>query len=166
MSTPEWEVLRECYRPKKIQTLLVGESCPNGGTFFYCGNSHLYQETAKVFEGLGYSQTFSLKFLKNYGWWLYDICPDPVNHLPRPERRSKIRENIQNLETLIQSEKPKHIIVCKKDLVEHAILSSPIMDYYQENQTIFFLPFPSFGNQKRFRECLSKLLISDNLTVK
>jgi hypothetical protein len=39
------EVLRGRYRPDVIRVLLVGESPPAGGTFFYAANYNLYRAT-------------------------------------------------------------------------------------------------------------------------
>jgi hypothetical protein len=44
------ETLRMRYRPEKIATLMVGESRPAGGTFFYRANSNLFYATRQAFQ--------------------------------------------------------------------------------------------------------------------
>ncbi len=49
-STEFFEELRLRYRPKKVGVLLVAESRPAGGTFFYAGNSNLVRYTEQAFR--------------------------------------------------------------------------------------------------------------------
>ena len=152
MKNNNFENLRNNYKPDNIEVLFVGESRPKGGTFFYQGDSALYKETKKAFDKYFDQDIFKLDKFKLWGCWLYDICENPVNHLSNEERRSTIQENIPELESFIKQESPKIIIVCKKTLVEPKIRDSDIMHTYQVGNNIFFLPFPSNGNQRRYRE--------------
>lgn len=51
----EQEKTRRKYEPRNVRYLLVGESMPDGGTFFYKKNSNLYSYTEQV-------------FLQNFDW--------------------------------------------------------------------------------------------------
>jgi len=150
--------LRNRYKPDVIKVLFVGESRPKGGTFFYEENSALYEETKKAFDEYFAQDVFTCENFKRWNCWLYDICDEPVNDKNAAERRDNIRKNIPRLVEMVQQTNPKYIIVCKKGLVEKEIKKSAIMDSRSEGENIFFLPFPAFGNQKKFREGLMKAL--------
>lgn len=158
MNNNYFENLRYHYKPNNIEILFVGESRPQGGTFFYQEDSSLYRETKKAFNKYFSQDIFSLGKFKLWGCWLYDICENPVNHLSNNERRHIIYENIPRLENFIKQESPKIIIVCKKILVEPVIRESSIMNIYQPGNNIFFLPFPGYGNQRKYREELINVL--------
>lgn len=40
---------RRRYKPKEVRVLFIGESPPEGGTFFYLANSKLYRHTKSRF---------------------------------------------------------------------------------------------------------------------
>lgn len=61
--------IRNKYRPKEITLLFIGESPPSGGTFFYNGNSILFQYTREAFENF-YNRTF-----QSYGAFLDFLNP-------------------------------------------------------------------------------------------
>ena len=72
------EELRQRFRPAQVRLLLIGESPPVGGSFFYMGNSNLYRHTAEAFS-LAYSRSFSspqefLDFFRGLGCYLDDLC--------------------------------------------------------------------------------------------
>ena len=50
MPNSTYENLRNNYKPNNVDVLFVGESRPQGGTFFYQENSALYRETKKAFN--------------------------------------------------------------------------------------------------------------------
>lgn len=162
MQNNTFENLRYLYKPVNVGVLFVGESRPQGGTFFYQEDSALYRETKKAFNEYFTHDVFTLDNFKQWGCWLYDICENPVNNLNNHDRRLLIRENIPRLENLVKQESPKIIIVCKMTLVEPEIRESKIMNIYHPEDRIYFLPFPGNGNQKRYREGLINVLNAIN----
>ncbi len=158
MPSSTFEDLRNYYKPDDIEVLFVGESRPQGGTFFYKEDSALYRETKKAFNEYFGQPIFTLDNFKQWNCWLYDICDEPINGLPDGERSNCIHTNISRLVALVQQEKPKLIIVCKITLVKPEISISDIMKSYRDEESIFFLPFPGNGNQKKYREGLIKAL--------
>lgn len=158
MSSDTYENLRNHYKPNKVEVLFVGESRPQGGNFFYQGDSALYRETKKAFDEFFEEDIFTLNRFKNWNCWLYDISESPVNGLSDYERKALIHLNIPKLNDTISKLKPKTIIICKKKFVEPEIRGSIIMENYCEGESIFFLPFPGYGNQKKYRECLVRVL--------
>ena len=158
MSNNAYENLRNHYKPDKVEVLFVGESRPQGGTFYYQGDSALYRETKKAFDEFFGEDIFTLSRFKSLRCWLYDICENPVNGLGDHERKAEIQLNIPRLIDTIETLNPRTIIVCKKKFVEPEIRNSSTMDKYCEGKSIFFLPFPGQGNQRKYREGLVKAL--------
>lgn len=158
MSNIAYENLRNHYKPDKVEVLFVGESRPQGGTFFYQGDSALYRETKKAFDEFFKEDIFALDSFKNWNCWLYDITENPVNGLDDHKREAEIQFNMPRLIDTIETLNPRTIIVCKKKFVEPAIRNSSIMGNYFEGESIFFLPFPGQGNQRKYREGLVKAL--------
>lgn len=153
-----FENLRNHYRPDRIKVLFVGESRPQGGTFFYQADSALYRETKKAFNEYLDRNTFTLGNFKHWNCWLYDICDDPVNDLSEAQRTNCIHENISRLADFVQKADPELIIVCKKGTVKSEIEKSDVMKDYRAEKNIFFLPFPGSGNQIKYRDGLIKAL--------
>jgi hypothetical protein len=70
------ENLRHSFRPEIITTLFVGESPPNGGTFFYKGDSLLHHQMKESFSSIG-------NFLSEFkGERLLPRRPGSVPHQP------------------------------------------------------------------------------------
>jgi hypothetical protein len=83
--------------------LFVGESPPYGGTFFYLGNSKLYDKMRSVIESkLDKTDDFLATF-KSYGWYLDDLVLTPVNQKERAERRKMCRNAQASLAKRIAS---------------------------------------------------------------
>lgn len=95
MAMNETERLRCRHKPGRITLLFVGESAPAGGTFFYAENSTLYREMRAVFEATlptAFSDPRSfLTTFEGLGCYLDDVCLEPVNDLPDPERKERRR---------------------------------------------------------------------------
>jgi hypothetical protein len=78
------ERLRRRFKPSVVRVLLVGESPPNGPTFFYGGNSKLFRATQDAF-GRAVPAVADLEprhFLEAFqrmGCYLDDLCAEPVN---------------------------------------------------------------------------------------
>lgn len=160
-----YEELREIYKPDKIDVLFVGESRPQGGTFFYLENSALYRETKRSFDEYLAQNVFTLEYFKKWNCWLYDICDEPVNGINNIERAEHIRTRMPQLVEFIEEVKPKIIIVCKKTFVENNIRTTNIMESYNDDKNIFFLPFPACGRQRDYREGLIKVLDSIDFRI-
>jgi hypothetical protein len=120
MNTDE---LRGRYRPDVIRVLLVGESPPAGGTFFYAANSNLYRATRDAFE-LGVPELLRGDFLDDFkalGCFLDDLCLMPVNNLrgsaEREQQRIDERKRGQEpLANRIRDARPQAVAVVMKGI--------------------------------------------------
>ncbi len=96
------EAIRNSFRPKTIRLLLLGESPPASGNFFYV-NSHMTSYTASAFEK-AHSRNFSnqdetqfLEHFKACGCYLDDVCHFPIDKLDAEEREQALAENVPDL---------------------------------------------------------------------
>jgi len=91
--------LRECYRPARIRSLLVGTSPPDGHFFYDCttGGHTVSTATREVFEKVywrGHEYPGKVEFLcdfKRRGWYLHDLYDDSQEWSRKglPERGSE-----------------------------------------------------------------------------
>jgi len=96
----ETEALRRQFLPSRVGVLLVGESPPAGGTFFYRANSILYEATRDAFYAAVPDLVRRGGFLDRFrdlGCYLDDLCLVPVNHLKlnnplAKKKRLRLRE--------------------------------------------------------------------------
>lgn len=139
---------RARYRPDEVKLLLIGESRPAGGTFFYLGNSILFAATREAFLRAR-PDVDPQKFLAAFkvsGCYLEDLCPRPVNQLANPERRAARVEAIPDLATRIEHLKPQVIIVVMQSIEDEvrAALFRAALDSVPTE----IAPFP----RKRYRD--------------
>ncbi len=154
-----WETLRERYRPAPVRVLLVGESPPAGGTFFYAANSRLFEYTRaafrRAFDRCPCGDETFLRWFQAEGFYLDDLCLTPVNNLDRANRRQGWRAGIPRLASRITELKPEYVICVMEGIrpsVEAALRMSGV------TAELHSLPFPAFGNQKKYVEGLTSIL--------
>lgn len=163
MAQNEFEVLRVSYKPNPVRILFIGESRPAQGTFFYCGDSNLYRYTKEAFE-TATRRYFDLTFFKAKNCWLYDVCDIPVNKdLTPAQRKQIIRQNLPNLVNTVKEINPEYIIVVKMGELRDEVKPKLYDLGYIDGTNTFYLPFPSTGRQKEYRDQLTKVLKSINI---
>ena len=152
------ERIRKSFKPDRIKLLLVGESPPASGQFFYV-RSLMTKYTSRAFETvfrIDFSDTTSfLKFFQNKGCYLEDLTMTPVNKMPTVEREKTLELGIIRLSKKLIDFDPEAIVIVLKKIeryVKNAIsiagLSCPV----------YSLPFPGNGHQNRFIKDLSTVL--------
>lgn len=154
------EGLRQSFKPSRVRTLLIGESPPAGGTFFYCGNSHLYFNTKRAFEAVNCREYRSTsEFLTDFmdkGFYLDDLCREPVNNVLPNERRKARIAGVLPLSVRIETYNPDLVVCVMRSIardVEEAALIACI-----ERENIVILPFPAQGHHREFVEGLVKVI--------
>jgi hypothetical protein len=111
------ESLRDAHKPAQVRFVFIGESAPAGDTFFYAANSTLYFETRAAFERAFPLQLAARPFLEVFvalGCYLDDLCLEPVNNLPDPERQRKRTGAVASLASRLRSYDPQLIIAIGK----------------------------------------------------
>ncbi len=152
------EKVRMSYKPVSIKLLLVGESPPASGQFFYV-RSLMTIYTSRAFETV-FSKSFVntsafLEFFQDKGCYLEDLTTTPVNKMSTVEREKTLEQGVILLSKKLIDYNPEAIVIVLKKIeryVKNAIritgLSCPV----------YTLPFPGNGHQNRFIQGLSIIL--------
>ena len=154
----EVEILRASYKPNKIKILIVGESAPAGGTFFY-DKSNMTLYTKKAFEN-AFDKSFSnekdfLDFFKNQNCYLDDICLTPIDKMENQQREQMLKNSVVDFSERLKIYQPDVIIVALKKIVKYtqkAIELSKVQSQYYQ------IPFAGNGWQNKYIEELEKIL--------
>ena len=154
-----YERLRQQYRPKgPIRLLLVGESRPAGGSFFYLANSNLYRATLEAWQAafgpMPESESL-LGRLQSEGVWLYDVLPAPVNRLRGRPRRGVVIARSRDLAALLAAESPDAIVVVKRSLA--AVAREAVSAAHLPAEQLHVLPFPLYQWRAEYVAQLSAL---------
>ena len=161
MPDDEYEALRLKCRPKKIRVLLVAESRPIGGTFFYAGNSHLARYTEQAFR-LAYdipamTMTSFLDGFKAAGCYLEDLCAEPVNQIKNHAlRRAEWKRGVPHLLKRLESASPLAIVPIHKGserYVRQAAEEAGLLHLVKQA-----IPYPGMGNHPRYIAELSPMI--------
>jgi hypothetical protein len=117
------EKLRASFRPNQITTLLVGESAPVSGEFFYVGDTALKRYMQRlVDDALGKSELPFLGRFRSFGWFLDDLVLTPVNHLGKTERLLQCERAQGSLAVRIAEYRPRAIVSLLKSIQRWSML--------------------------------------------
>jgi len=168
--TRKYSAARNKYRPEGIRVLLIAESPPSSEGFFYfertIGKDHLFRETMKALElwprdkamrrGLDKKQL--LREFRSRGFFLIDICDFPVDKLSASRRKASIILGASKLPGKVRRLDPDVIVIVKKTLygVVREVLKEAGLGGRIVNTDS--LPFPSHGNQAKYRKMLRRFL--------
>lgn len=153
------EKIRYSYMPNKVRVLLVGESAPASGKFFYFGDSlcnHTKSAFAKVYPEVGL-QTMKkfLDFFKEKCFYLDDICLMPIDKLDEKQRRQCIENSVQSLAERIEVYQPVVIVSMLKKIemdIRKALRIAGV------DSQLYSLPFGGNGHQNKYIDELSKII--------
>lgn len=111
--TARAERARRRYRPPRVRVLMVAESPPASGRFFYHADSGLYRAVRDAFASV-YAPTTGPTFLDSFrarGWYLVDLCRTPVNHLRPPARRQAHARGVRGLARTVRRLRPRAVVL-------------------------------------------------------
>jgi hypothetical protein len=160
---------REEFRPDLIRLLLVAESPPSSGGYFYfrktIGKDHLFRETMKALDlwpqsqimSKGIDKTSYLDRFMRRKFFLIDTCQNPVDKLPQRTRLMQIAKDASTLARRVRDLDPEKIIIIKKTVfspVRKALAAAGLADRILNETPI---PFPSHGHQGIFQTELRRL---------
>ena len=157
----EYERIRASYRPPTIKVLLIGESRPAQGTFFYYGDSSLLSYTRKAFSTvLGRefaSASEFLNYFRDAGFFLDDLCLKPVNHMEPQPRKLARKASVSELAARIKAYSPRAIICIMKTIAPLVIdavdLSGITLEFGFHR-----VSFPAMSNEQDYRLGLENTL--------
>ena len=162
---------RQKYRPHKIRLLLIAESPPSSGGFFYfpmtIGKDHLFRETMKALDlwpenepmRKGVDKRPMLLRFQSMGLYLLDTCDFPVNKLRLVERREIVLQQIPRLVKEVINLDPPHILILKSSIFQPVITALKESGFRSRVLNSGPVPFPSHGNQRIYRALLKRALV-------
>ena len=154
------EDIRNSFRPKKIRLLLIGESPPSGGKFFYV-HSPMTSYTARAFEKAhkrdfsSQDQTEFLEYFKTCGCYLDDVCHFPIDGFDDEKRKQALAENVPALTARLKDFRPEAIAIVLKKVETHVRVAIVLAEIKPE---VFVLPFPGHGHQGKYIDLLEKIV--------
>lgn len=166
----QYAAARNKYRPGKVNVLFIAESPPSSGGYFYCeksiGKDHLFRETMKALEfwpmdrpmRRGCDKRPMLNKFRSNGFFLIDTCELPIDRLQPRQRRISTIQGALTLPRRLEQLGPNRILIVKKTVfkpVSQALNETGFRDKILNRNA---LPFPSHGNQKKFRMMLRRLV--------
>src|SRR6266581_6282674 len=161
---------RRKYRPRKIRLLLIAESPPSSGGFFYfpmtIGKDHLFRETMKALDlwpenepmRRGVDKRPMLLRFQSMGLYLLDTCDFPVDKMRPMERREAVRQQMPRLINEVIDADPHHIFVVKSTIFNPVIIALRESGFQSRILNSGPVPFPSHGNQRIYRSMLRRAL--------
>ena len=150
------EEIRRRFRPDQIRILFVGESPPESGKFFYCGNSQMVQNMKRVLEGELFAPTGNFfEVFKSSGCYLDDLVLVPVNKLPDMIREQARRQAIPDLAKRIRYYRPRVVVALLKKIERDV---SDAVDLSGVDAQFFVTHFPGVGRQGQFKRDIQELL--------
>jgi len=165
------------YRPSKVRFLLIAESPPSSGGFFYFGRTigkdHLFRETMKALElwprnqpmRSGVDKRSMLRRFQSMGFYLLDTCVFPVDKLRPFERRKAVLSQTGRLVRDVVEANPVYILIVKSSIfnpVRNALRESGLGPRVLNTGPV---PFPSHGNQRIYRSMLRRALIKAHVSL-
>ena len=166
----QFDRARRKYRPRRVRFLLIAESPPSSGGFFYfpttVGKDHLFRETMKALElwpenkplRSGVDKRSMLQSFQSLGFYLLDASADPVDKLPNPARRKSIRDQLPRLIENVKRADPPIIVIVKSSIFEPVRSALEEAGFGSRVLNAQPIPFPSHGNQQKYRSMMKKLL--------
>jgi len=166
---------RNKYKPTEINVLLVAESPPSSGGYFYAekaiGKDHLFRETMKALElwpvdrplRKGCDKRPMLEQFRSLGFFLIDTCEVPVDKMPPGQRRLSTAQGALTLPNRVKRLDPAGILIVKKTVFSPVSRALSIAGFDNRILNKNSLPFPSHGNQRKFRRMLRRLVSQNGL---
>ena len=164
----DFNLRRRKYRPHKVRFLLIAESPPSSGGFFYFGTTigkdHLFRETMKALklwsEGepmrRGVDKRLMLRRFQKRGFYLLDTCISPVDKLPSTERRKSVLGQTPRLVKDVLAANPFHVFIVKSSIFNPVSIALTEADLMTRVLNTGPVPFPSHGNQRIYRTALRR----------
>jgi hypothetical protein len=156
------ESIRQSFKPESVRLLLIGESPPASGRFFYV-RSAMTTYTSRAFE-TAHRVSFKnnsdfLNYFKACGCYLDDLSHSPVNQLARREREKHLRDNVDSLSRRIKEVNPPVIAISLKKIEPY------VLDAIRKSgcsPQVFILPYAGYGHQNKYIERLA-LIIAEHI---
>jgi hypothetical protein len=163
---------RDRWKPNAVKFLIVGESPPASGGYFYferaTGRDSLFRETLKALDLFPEDKKMRkdldkrplLKEFQARGFFVVDVRYEPVDKLSTKERKSVIIREIPRLVDAIRKLNPEKIVIVKCSLFAPVKKALEEAGFGEKILNERALPFPSHGTQKIYRRMLRELILT------
>lgn len=156
------ERLRRSYRPACVRLLFIGEAPPASGRFFYLANSGLYRAFQDTFV-TAFPELEGADFLASFralGCYLVDLCPMPVDRLPRAERRRACADGEARLSKTLEQLRPEIVITVVRSIATNVMRSQQRANW---RGTHIEVPYPGRWQSHRlaFKAALAPVLVRE-----
>jgi hypothetical protein len=162
--------LRRQYEPRHVGLLIVAESPPASGLYFYDATGRATEPLfAALMQQAGISCTTKEKGLLGFrrrGWSLVDATYQPVNQ-HSASRRDEIIENdypaLRGDLTRLTHDQSTPVILVKANVCR-LLEAKLVQDGFDVLNRGVAIPFPSTGRQRQFREQFAAVLHSAGIS--
>jgi len=149
------------FKPNKINVLFACESLPHDReNFFYYKNSVLFDKSLEAFK-IVFPKITQVNFLdkfKEMGFYLDDLCGQPVNHLKKgndKKKRLRLRElYAPDFAKRVELYKPHFVIITPNGIRDNI---KSVLSLANSNASYKDLPFP-VGSQTNAENYVSGLV--------
>jgi hypothetical protein len=158
MLRDEYLDLRRRYEPKHVKLVVVAESPPTSGLYFYNPEGRvtepLFSALMKQLDSVCSEKADGLLKLQQRGWLLIDATYEPVNELSVAQRRKAIERDFQTLCDDLKNSMPDRSapLILIKENVCRILEPGLISEGFNVLNRGVVIPFPSTGHQKQFHE--------------
>jgi hypothetical protein len=166
MKRDEYLDLRRPYVPERISLVIIAESPPASGRYFYnpagATSEPLFTALMKQLRFSPVSKEEGLRKFQRRGWVLVDATYEPVNQLTGSSRDRVIERDYpllcDDLATLI-SDRSIPLVLIKKNVCKE-LEPKLVHDGFKVLNLGKGVPFPSTGRQKEFHQQFGAILAS------
>lgn len=164
--------LRKKYKPKKVKCIIIAESPPSSGKYFYDNTGlttePLFAALMKIikYKPLNKEKEYGLKKFQKKGFYLMDSTYRPIDKLLPKKRNIFIKQSLNLNKLLLDPKKIRAeripILLIKKNVCQ-------ILNPYLAEKSFnvinngVIVPFPAYGNQSRFHKIVLSLLRKQKL---
>jgi hypothetical protein len=158
MLREEYLALRRRYEPEHVKLVVVAESPPASGLYFYNPEGRvtepLFSALMKQLDIHCGQKADGLLKLQQCGWLLVDATYEPVNQLRDSQRREVIERDFRllcdDLQTLTPDRSAPLILI--KENVCRTLEPGLVRAGFNVLNRGIIVPFPSTGQQNKFHE--------------
>jgi hypothetical protein len=140
------ETIRASFLPPAIATLLVAESPPASGKFFYSDDGPFRRY---ILAALGLAD---LESFRAAGFYLDDLCHEPVDKVAPQPRVRACRDGRVGLRTRIAGYRPRALVILLKRIEVDVREAAKGIDV-----PIYAVPFPGRYHIAKFRAAMAEI---------
>jgi hypothetical protein len=157
----DYRALRQAFTPDTLELIIVAESPPEGGTYFYDDRNRgvLFREMMKLIGENPRSKIEGLRAFQVKGWLLVDATYEPVNKYDEAKRNAAILRDYPKLVadlTNLMSQRAVPIILIKKNVHDLLEMKLKAEGFRVLNEGIA-PPFPTYRPDE-FRTKFNKII--------